>query len=624
MKAFRALSVATALVTYALVVLGGVVRVSGSGLGCPDWPLCHGRLLPPLDVHAIIEYSHRTTASLTSILVVLTAVVAWVVWRKRRDIVIPATVAVVLLVVQVVLGAITVRFELPPMIVLAHLATAMALLAAVCVTAVAACLPENVSNARIAQERLKRSYGTFRATRVRRRPERGSRGATPRRLARGAAGGTYLLILSGSLVVGSGASSSCSAWPLCGGGFSLAFDGYPAIQLLHRGLAAAVGLLIIVSLLALLNRYREERAVRATVALTLAALAFQIAVGAAVVTLHLPAALRGLHLALASAVWTGTVVLAVIADRLPAAGGSVGVTDTAHRPPRPTREVVLDYVSLAKPRIIPLLLITALGGMMMAERGWPSTILVVLTLLGGALAAAGAGAINCWIDRDLDGAMLRTRRRPLPDGRIAPGHALLFGIALGLAAFVLLAFWVNVLAATLAISGLLFYVFVYTLWLKRWTVQNIVIGGAAGAVPPVVGWAAVTHRVDLTAVYLFAVIFLWTPPHFWALALRLKGDYARAQVPMLPVVRGEAVARRQILVYTVLLVGVTLAVVVTGALGLLYLAGAVVLGGAFIALALVNLRSQRQRWSRLLFDYSIAYLGLLFAVMVADRMIGRV
>ncbi|TMD83057.1 MAG: protoheme IX farnesyltransferase [Chloroflexi bacterium] len=595
MKGFRALSVATAVVTYALVVLGGVVRVSGSGLGCPDWPLCHGRLLPPLDLHAIIEYSHRTTASLTSVLVVLTALVAWIAWRNRRDLVIPATLAVALLAVQVALGAITVRLELPPMIVLVHLATAMALLGAVCVTAVAALMP--IPPGQVDAQSAGR--------------------------ARGAAAGTYLLVLSGSLVVGSGASSACDAWPLCGGGFRLAFDGSPAIQLMHRGVAAVVGLLVVIGLLSVLARHRREPAVRATVALTLAALAFQVAVGAAVVTLHLPTVLRGLHLALASAVWTGTVVLAVIASRLPPAEEPMDVRTGRRSARSSVRDVVMDYVSLAKPRIIPLLLITALGGMMMAERGWPSTGLVVLTLLGGALAAAGAGAINCWIDRDLDREMLRTRRRPLPDGRIAPSHALIFGIGLGLAAFLILAFWVNVLAATLAISGLLFYVFVYTLWLKRSTVQNIVIGGAAGAVPPMVGWAAVAHRLDLTAVYLFAIIFLWTPPHFWALALRLRGDYARAHVPMLPVVRGDAAARRQILFYTLVLVAVTLAVVLTGALGLLYLGGAVLLGGLFIALAVVNLRARRQRWSRLLFDYSIAYLGLLFAVMVADRMVGR-
>lgn len=596
MKAFRVLSVATAVVTYALVVLGGVVRVSGSGLGCPDWPLCHGRLLPPLNLHAIIEYSHRTTASLTSVLVVLTAAVAWLAWRQRRDLVIPATIALGLLVVQVALGAITVRLELPPMIVLAHLATAMALLGAVCVTAVAALAPGPTG----AVDRV-----AFRRTLL-------------------AVGGTYLLIISGSLVVGSGASGACNAWPLCGGGFSFDFEGLPAIQLLHRGVAGLIGLVIVLSLLSVLARHRRQPAVRATVALTLAALAFQVAVGAAVVTLRLPAALRGLHLALASAVWAGTVILAVIVSRLSphAALSNRGTDVDVVR--RPARDVVLDYVSLAKPRIIPLLLITALGGMMMAERGWPSTRLVVLTLLGGALAAAGAGAINCWIDRDIDGEMLRTRRRPLPDGRIAPAHALLFGIALGLLAFVLLAFWVNVLAATLAISGLLFYVFVYTLWLKRSTVQNIVIGGAAGAIPPVVGWAAVTHRVDLTAVYLFAVIFLWTPPHFWALALRLRGDYARAKVPMLPVVYGDATARRQILAYTLVLVAVTLAIVLTGVLGPVYLVGAGLLGAGFIALAVANLLARRQRWSRILFDYSIAYLGLLFAVMVADRMVGRV
>jgi protoheme IX farnesyltransferase len=596
MKGFRALAVAAAAVTYALVVLGGVVRVSGSGLGCPDWPLCHGRLLPPLELHPIIEYSHRTTASLASTLVVMTALVAWLKWRNRRDILIPATAAFLLLIVQVLLGAITVRLELPPTIVLVHLATALALLGALCVTATVAI------SGRAGDE-----TDTIAA-----------------RWARGAAAGTYLLILSGSLVVGSGASGACNAWPLCGGGFTFPEERLPLIQLLHRGTAAIVGALIVLALVTVLARHRRNRAVRATVALTLTALALQVAVGAAVVTLHLPAALRGLHLALATAVWAGTVILSVLASRLSrrSADADVHTADTRRRS-RSARDVVLDYVSLAKPRIIVLLLITALGGMMIASRGWPSTSLVVMTLLGGAMAAAGAGAINCWIDRDIDGEMYRTRRRPIPDGRIAPSHALTFGVALGIGAFLLLAFFVNVLAATLAVSGLLFYVFVYTLWLKRSTAQNIVIGGAAGAVPPLVGWAAVTHRLDLTALYLFAIIFLWTPPHFWALALRIKGDYARVGVPMLPVVYGDAEAKRQIVLYTLLLTAVTLMLFVTGALGFLYLAGAIILGGAFIVFAVLNLRDHRRRWSRPLFDYSIAYLGLLFAVMVVDRMVGK-
>src|SRR2546421_4647224 len=196
MKGFRALAVATAVVTYALVVLGGVVRVSGSGLGCPDWPLCHGHLLPPFNLHAIIEYSHRTTASLTSLLVVSTALLAWLGWRHRRDVLVPATAAFGLLILQVALGAITVRFELPPMIVLAHLATAVALLGTVCVTAVAAWMPVRS----------------------------GEIDARSARRARWAATGTFVLILSGSLVVGSGASAACNAWPLCGGGFRFSFD----------------------------------------------------------------------------------------------------------------------------------------------------------------------------------------------------------------------------------------------------------------------------------------------------------------------------------------------------------------------------------------------------------------
>jgi len=594
MRLFRPATVAAAAVTYALVVLGGVVRVSGSGLGCPDWPLCHGHLLPPLQLHVLIEYSHRTVATLASLLIVAVALAAWFAVRDRPDLRLYATIAAGLLILQVGLGGITVLLELPSAIVLAHLGTAMALLGVVCATAAAAWVP--------------------RATRtVIDRPAA--------RWALAAAGATYLLILSGSLVTATGASSACAAWPLCGGGLSLSFDRLPLVQLLHRGTAAGVGLLLVLGLVAVLRRLGEHRSVRLTTALTLTALALQIAVGAAVVRLHLPAALRGLHLALAAAVWVGTVILVVLARRLPARSEPAVLPAMERRRSRPLGEVVLDYVSLAKPRIIALLLVTALGGMMIAQRGWPSTGLVFMTLLGGALAAAGAGAINCWIDRDIDREMVRTRRRPLPDGRIAPAHALTFGISLGVLAFLLLAFEVNVLAASLAVAGLLFYVLVYTLWLKRSTPQNIVIGGAAGAVPPLVGWAAVTHGLDLTAVYLFAIIVFWTPPHFWALALRTKADYARARIPMLPVVVGERQARWQILGYTLLMVAVTWMLFVTGSVGWIYLAGATGLGAGFVFLAGQTVRDRGVRWSRRLFDYSIIYLAMLFGVIVVDRMV---
>ncbi len=571
------------------------MRVSGSGLGCPDWPLCHGRLLPPLELHVLIEYSHRAVASLASVLVVATAGYAWLRLRQRPDLVRLASLALGLLVLQVALGGVTVLLELPSIVVLAHLATAMALLGTLCLTATAALLPRAAS---VAGDRSALSW------------------------ARAAAAATFALILTGSLVVGAGASGACPAWPLCGGGLSLSFDRLPLIQLLHRGVAAVLGLLIVLSLVRVLGRYARQRPVRATIALTLAALALQVAVGATVVSLRLPALLRGLHLALAAAVWAGTVVLSVLVRRLPSRPeAAVEAVPPERSARRDLRQVVLDYVSLAKPRIIVLLLITTLGGMMLASRGWPSTGLVLLTLLGGALAAAGAGAINCWIDRDLDREMVRTQRRPLPDGRIPPRHALVFGIVLGSAAFVVLAFGVNGLAATLATAGLLFYVLVYSVWLKRSTPQNIVIGGAAGAVPPLVGWAAVTHGLDLTALYLFAIIFFWTPPHFWSLGLRIRADYARARVPMLPVVRGDREARWQILGYALVLVAVTLMLFATGAVGLLYLGGAALLGAGFVTFAVLNVRDRRLRWARPLFDYSILYLAVLFAVMVADRVI---
>src|SRR3954463_15596594 len=275
-----------------------------------------------------------------------------------------------------------------------------------------------------------------------------------------------------------------------------------------------------------------------------------------------------------------------------------------------------DYVELTKPRVQSLLLLTTITTMYVA--GDPSLSLVALTCLGGSLSAGGAGAVNHWFDRDIDAQMPRTANRPVPAGRIAPGAALAFGIVLAVLSFALLAATVNVLSASLALAGFLGYVFVYTVWLKRSTPQNIVIGGAAGAVPPLVAWAATTGSLSWSAVYLFAIVFYWTPPHFWALSLLMKDEYAKAGVPMMPVVRGEAETRKQIVLYTGLLFLVTQLPVGGGLLGAFYMVVAALLSAAFGVGALALQRSRERRPALRLYLFSLAYLALLFASMVID------
>ncbi|MBA2394025.1 MAG: protoheme IX farnesyltransferase [Ktedonobacteraceae bacterium] len=285
------------------------------------------------------------------------------------------------------------------------------------------------------------------------------------------------------------------------------------------------------------------------------------------------------------------------------------------------RQTLASYINLMKPHVTVLLLGITVAAMAIAQRGLPSLGLVLATVLGGALAAGSANCINCYIDRDIDQIMGRTQRRSLPSGRVQPGQALFFGIILGISAFILLTVFVNLLSALLASSAILFYVFVYTLWLKRSTVQNIVIGGAAGSVPVLVGWAAVTNSISLTAVLLFAIIFFWTPPHFWALSLLIKKDYAKANIPMLPVVKGDEETRRQILYYSVLLLALTTVLFFTHAMGLLYLIGALLLGGILVFMAIRLLLDRTKKRASTLFWYSNCYLALIFAVMVIDRVI---
>jgi heme o synthase len=276
-------------------------------------------------------------------------------------------------------------------------------------------------------------------------------------------------------------------------------------------------------------------------------------------------------------------------------------------------KVAADYLSLTKPTIVGLLVATALAAMVAAAHGRPHLLAMVGVIVGGSLAAGGAHAINCWYDRDIDLKMSRTRRRPIPDGRIPGWHALVMGSAMNAVAFAVLWAWANLLAAGLALLATLIYVFVYTIWLKRSTPQNIVIGGAAGAIPPLVGWAAVTGGLDLTAVSLFLVIFLWTPPHFWALAQLIARDYRQAGVPMMPVVNSMQSTKRQSVGYAVATAAISVVPYFTGDAGLIYLVGAVVLGVGLVGVSVLDLHGRR--WTVPLFAYSIAYLAALFTIL---------
>jgi heme o synthase len=328
--------------------------------------------------------------------------------------------------------------------------------------------------------------------------------------------------------------------------------------------------------------------------------------GAALVLFLATAALPGpppLHVALAAATLAACLVVAVACFRgAPVASG-------------PWR----DYVTLTKPRIMSLLLVTGACGMVGGAHGWPGTPRFAAAMTGLALACGGASALNHMLDADIDRLMgKRTEARPVAAGRVPPARALEFGLALSALSFVLLASAINLLTAVLALSGNLFYVLVYTRWLKRSTSQNIVIGGAAGAVPPLVGWAAGSGHLALPALFLFAIVFLWTPPHFWALALLLREHYARADVPMLPVVRGDSETVRQIVLYTVGLVGATIVPFALGSFGSVYLAGALLLGAAFLVLAVRLWRRPTKRGAALLFHYSLLYLALLFVFVAVD------
>jgi protoheme IX farnesyltransferase len=577
-----------------LIVLGGVVRITGSGMGCGDhWPRCHGVWFPPLDLPTMIEIGHRWVAALVSVVVLAIAALAWTRHRADRRLRNPATLALVLLIVQVLLGAVTVKLRLPPWVVVTHLANAMLLFGALLITALRATHSDSLE--------------------------------TPARHADHpfvimTAGLGFVVILFGAQVANFHAGLLCLGFPLCNGSAVPSLTPLALLPWVHRALAfvfAAVALTLGVRL----SRRTDEasRAARRTISVVLALTVLQISVAAAMVLQLLPPGLRAAHLLVGTLLWASLVLMLFYSARTPAFQGSADLGDRrAAADARPS--ILADLVTLTKPRIISLLLVTTVAPMFITPAGLPSISLVLWVILGGYLMAGGANTINMWFDRDIDDKMSRTRLRPIPAGRIPATLGLAFGITLGILAFAI--FWnrVNPLSAWLALGGLLFYVFIYTIWLKRTSPQNIVIGGAAGAFPPLVGWAAMTGRIDLAAIYLFAIIFYWTPPHFWALALIKRSEYARAGIPMMPVVRGEARTKFEMLAYTLILLPLTLMPAFFGAMGAFYGVAAALLGARLLWYC-IQLRREPSTgplaWR--MYRYSLLYLALLFVAMGVDR-----
>jgi heme o synthase len=614
---FQRLAAATVAAAFLLVVIGVVVRATDSGLACPNWPGCFpGQFLPSLDSdgHVWIEWLHRTVAAVIGFLILGLAVVAWLDHRDRRSILWPSFAAVLLVGFQAWLGGRTVQLGNTGESVTAHLAAAMALVGLLVYLLVRSSYPARLVGS-----------GSQRFT----------------LLASFAAAAVFGVLLFGANVTARDAGLVFPDWPLMNGSLVPAVPagnsevaGMFAAHALHR-YAAAVVLVILAAVTWVAWRRRSEQPRLASLAVAiLATYLVQVIVGALQITTGLAPWTQTLHVALGAIVWGGSVALAVAAyyeARIAAPVG--GTAEEAGAGPRASvGEQIRAYVALTKPRIIELLLITTVPAMVLATREVPGmpildwARLTFWTLVCGTLAAGSANAINQYLERDIDAHMARTRRRPLPANQVTPERAVVFGIVLGAVSVSLMAWTVNLLAAFLTLLAIAFYVVVYTILLKRSTPQNIVIGGAAGALPPVIGWAAVTGNVGLPALLLFLVVFYWTPPHFWALALRIRADYAAAGVPMLPVVRGIAETSRQIGLYTILLVVLTGVFALVAGMGAIFLVAAAVLGALFMWRAWVLWRQGTAPEASTaqairLYRYSITYLGLLFAAVALDTIV---
>ena len=607
MKSFRFAVRLLLGATIGLVVIGVIVRATDSGMGCPDWPLCYGQIIPPttdsgdvIAYKAWLEWIHRTIAAVIGLIALSVVVIALRNLKGRRSLQGASVALLALVLFQAWLGRQTVLESNSGQSVTAHLATAMAFVGLQVWVLARSGYGEVLAG-------IRRASGSVVAPIV-------------------AAGAVYALLLFGSNVTGTDTGLLYPDWPLMGGTLFPPITELATPMIVHR-YATAIVALILISALWIVRREKGSPArVRQFLTAAVVVFAVQCLIGAVQIFTKLAPWTQTLHVALATIIWiltVGAASIALLEGR--AAGGGPG--GGSKRKPQTRRETISAYIALTKPRIVELLLITTVPAMLLAAHGFPPVTLIAATLVGGTLSAASANVFNCIIDADIDAQMARTAARPLVTGRINVGAALLFASTLGVASFVFLALTTTVMAAFISLLAIAFYVLIYTLILKRSTPQNIVIGGAAGALPPVIGWAAVTGDVSLVPILLFGLVFYWTPPHFWALALRIGPDYATAGVPMLPVTAGPAETARQIWLYTILLVAMSLMLWAVAGMGLVYLAVAVIGGGIFLLRAW-RLRSDvlgdgLLRGATRLYRFSISYLTLIFAAIAIDAVLPR-
>ena len=607
MKSFRAAVRLLLGATIGLVVIGVIVRATDSGMGCPDWPLCYGQIIPPttdsgdvIAYKAWLEWIHRAIAAVIGLIVLAVVALALRNLKGRRSLQGASIALLGLVLFQAWLGRQTVLESNSGASVTAHLASAMAFVGLQVWVLARSGYAETLGG-------IRRASGSVVAPIV-------------------AAGAIYALLLFGSNVTGTDTGLLYPDWPLMGGTLFPPITELSTPMILHR-YATAIVALILISAIWIVRREKGSPArVRQLLTYAAAVFAVQCVIGAVQIFTKLAPWTQTLHVALATVIWILTVGAASIAllEGRVAGGSSPG---GPKRSELTLRETIFAYVALTKPRIVELLLITTVPAMLLAAHGFPPLTLIAATLVGGTLSAASANVFNCIIDADIDAKMARTAARPLVTGRISIGAALLFASILGVASFLFLAFTTTMMAAFVSLLAIAFYVLIYTLILKRSTPQNIVIGGAAGALPPVIGWAAVTGDISLVPILLFALVFYWTPPHFWALALRIGPDYAAAGVPMLPVTAGPAETARQIWLYTILLVVMSLMLWAVAGMGLVYLGAAIVGGGIFLLRAW-RLRSDvlgdgLLRGATRLYRYSISYLTLIFAAIAIDSILPR-